>query len=721
METILTFFLSMFIFSATVSNQETIFVPPGPDQVMSEVEQGGLTSDGEIVERSFVHNDSLRSYLLYVPAAYDGSEAWPLVINYHGFSSSPAAQMYISQMNLVADTAHFLIAYPQGLHVDNPFAGFSAPGWNADGTLSNNDDVDFSSQLIDQIGADYTIDPARVYATGVSMGGSMSFQLGCHLADRIAAIASVANQMAKIQIQGCSAGRPLSVLLMHGTEDPNVPFNGDGIIFPSATATPYFWAGQNNCSPDSLVTDLDDVVTSDTSTVTLVEYIDCEENTEVLFYRINGGGHTWPGGGAVPAFFGKVNRDINASSEIWNFFNRNPHPAPARAQLLEKKVNVDGTERDYLLYVPAAYDGSEAWPLVLNFHGYNSSPMEQIFFTHMNEVADTAHFLVAYPAALPVDVSSLGNLNPLLPTQGVGWNIFGALSENDDLAFVNKLIDQVGAEYRVQAERVYSTGFSFGGIMSQYLASVLNDRIAAIASVSGSFLEDEGFVYDPGRPFPILHMHGTGDNIVPYDGTYVGASADSTIQFWVVNNGCIADSVVTMFEDVDMDDGSTVTRVVYSSCSEDSEVWFYSIEGGGHTWPGGPPVPPGAEIFGNTNMDIDASSEIWNFFNRHMHPGVSSSAEDVAESMFEKVKVYPNPSRGEITIDLDLKQSGMVQMRLFTVLGQPVGGIVNQHFPSGQQQYVWNRGTNDLPPGTYFIQIRFGSELWSQPILINPN
>lgn len=285
-----------------------------------------LLGQGDTLTNTFLHGDSLRQYILYVPEAYDGSEDWPLVINYHGFTNSAADQMFISQMNPVADTAKFLVAYPQGLLVNNPFLGFSAPGWNADGTLSDNDDVDFTSQLIDQISASYAVDAARVYVTGWSMGGSMAFQASCGLPDRIASVASVANQMAGSQIENCTPGRPFSALLMHGTADPILPFDGDGVLFSSAYNTPSFWAGQNNCSPDSLLTDFDDVVTTDTSTVTLIEYTDCDSDTEVLFYRINGGGHAWPGGGELPAFLGKVNRDINASSEIWNFFNRNPHP-----------------------------------------------------------------------------------------------------------------------------------------------------------------------------------------------------------------------------------------------------------------------------------------------------------------------------------------------------------------------------------------------------------
>lgn len=275
------------------------------------------------LERSFNHDDSQRSYLLYVPADYDGTEDWPLVINYHGFTNTAYDQLGVSQMNPVADTAHFLIAYPQGLMVNNPFLGFSATGWNADGTLSNTDDVDFSRKLIEHIQSDYRIAGNRIHVTGWSMSAVMAFQVSCEMTDVVASCAAVASQMVNIQLNQCDPGRPFSILEMHGTEDPIVPFNGDGSILSAALRTPAFWATNNNCSSEYLTINLPDLTQTDSSTVTLLEYQQCNQETEVIFYRINGGGHTWPGGGELSDFLGNINRDIHASIEIWNFFKRN--------------------------------------------------------------------------------------------------------------------------------------------------------------------------------------------------------------------------------------------------------------------------------------------------------------------------------------------------------------------------------------------------------------
>lgn len=287
---------------------------------------------GALYERSFVHDGVPRSYLLYVPAAYDGEDNWPLVINYHGYSIDGAFQKSIDNMDVVADAAHFLLAYPDGLIVDDPFDG-PGLGWNYDGLLSQNDDVDFTSALIDHVMEDFVVDPARVHVTGFSMGAQMIWGVACRLSDRIASVGGVAGLMNNAFMEACDPARPFSVMHLIGTEDIFFPPEGievNGYVFSNPKETTDFWARQNNCSPDPLSKDLKDVVTDDNSTVTRFKYIGCDDRTEVLYYRVNNGGHTWPQGsfpgGTWPEFLGPVNQDISASAEIWDFFARNPHP-----------------------------------------------------------------------------------------------------------------------------------------------------------------------------------------------------------------------------------------------------------------------------------------------------------------------------------------------------------------------------------------------------------
>ncbi|HDS07390.1 MAG TPA: T9SS type A sorting domain-containing protein [Bacteroides sp.] len=300
---------------------------------------------GVVHQRSLIHDGMLRQYLLYVPNDYTGQEEWPLVINYHGWTSNATAQMNTySKMNLIADTAHFLVAYPQGFQILVPGFGPGA-GWNLPGYIANQDDISFSDSLLDHIDADFSIDLSRVHATGWSNGCTFSFYLAHRLPHRFASAGGVAGPLTYELLDSLNAapGRPFSALLMHGTADGLVPYTGvPGLITP-ATATASYWSSRNNCSPDSIVTDLPEFVVNDNSTVTLIAYVGGDDDTEVLLYRINKGGHGWPGTG--PYSFGPTNLDINASAEIWNFFKRNPMPASAMTGVADRAEHLPATFR----------------------------------------------------------------------------------------------------------------------------------------------------------------------------------------------------------------------------------------------------------------------------------------------------------------------------------------------------------------------------------------
>ena len=298
-----------------------------------------------------MHEGTLRSYLLYVPGAYDGEDDWPLVLNYHGLLTDPSFQIELSQMNTVAEAEHFLVAYPQGLDVSVPTLP-TGPGWLVPGGTAEQDDVAFTEDLIDHIGEDFGVDARRIHATGWSNGSSMSFNLACEIPYQIASVAGVAAMMTDAMLETCKYQRPVSTLYIQGTADPIVPFEGRPGLFSSALATTAFWADQFNCSGGSITTDLPDLVVSDNSTVALTDYKGCDAGAEVLFYQVNNGGHTWPGGGTptAPAPLGPVNRDIDASAEIWDFFARNPHPGtvpvchappgnPANARTITVSIN----------------------------------------------------------------------------------------------------------------------------------------------------------------------------------------------------------------------------------------------------------------------------------------------------------------------------------------------------------------------------------------------
>jgi polyhydroxybutyrate depolymerase len=674
-------------------------------------------SDVGLLSRSLMVEGTERTYKVYVPLGFEEKEDWAVVFNLHGFAGSGTDQLIVSDMNAVADTAGFLVVYPQGL--DRESLGDTGPGWNGGRHPELVDDVAFFDALIDELYGAFDIDLSRVYATGLSQGGGMTYLLASDLGDRIAAIAPVAATMENTLEY--TPTRPVPILQIHGTADGLVPYAGSDVLpLLSVDSSLQFWLNYNSCAEGQTLEELPDITDADNSTVTRITYTGCPEDAEVVHYRVNGGGHTWPGGPGSPVFFGPTNQDFHASSTIWNFFARHVHPDPVGVpRLLEKTVTVDGAEREYLLYVPADYDGSEEWPLVLNFHGFLSNPFEQIFVSQMNLVADTADFLVAYPVGLPIDASDIeGEINPILPSAGPGWNVYGFLAEHDDLEFTKQIIQQTDSEFTLDNNRVYAAGMSFGGIMTYYLACELNDQIAAFASVTGDMPKDQRFDCAPDKSVPILHIHGTEDPIAPYDGSLIGIGPEATVQFWRDNNQCMTEPVETPFEDIDTTDNSTVTLFEYD-CADDSEVLFYRIDGGGHTWPNGLPAPPGFEFLGTVNQDFFASTEIWNFFNRHvLTPDTTTSTSERLAAEEISLQVFPNPFSDQLNFTFEIPQTQRVQLNIFNALGQPIKTLIDQRLPAGPHRIEWKNQAQLLPAGVYYYRLQLGARSISRPVII---
>jgi polyhydroxybutyrate depolymerase len=253
-----------------------------------------------------------REYLLYVPTSYDRTRPTPLVISLHGAGLWGAAQQEISQWNRVADEHGFIVVYPSGVN-RGPRV------WEADRGPGLMRDVRFIAELIDMLSAAYNIDSTRVYANGLSNGGGMAFVLSCTLSDRIAAIGVVAPALF-LPWSWCTDQQPVSMIAFQGTADRMTPYHGGGPRwltrrpFPDIPTWVAGWARRNRCVPDPI----DSVVVAD---VTRRAYAHCADDAAVVLYTVQGGGHTWPGGGPAPEWFvGPTSRSIDATSEMWAFF-----------------------------------------------------------------------------------------------------------------------------------------------------------------------------------------------------------------------------------------------------------------------------------------------------------------------------------------------------------------------------------------------------------------
>jgi polyhydroxybutyrate depolymerase len=261
-------------------------------------------------DRTIDHAGTPRRYKLHVPAGYAGTPT-PLVFDLHGYSESAGQQRALTSMTAKADAEGFVVVHPEGL-------GF-LQGWNA-GTCCNgeDDDVDLVRTLIDALSDELCIDPKRVYSTGLSNGGAMSHRLACELSDRIAAIAPVAGTPV-MTMDNCQPTRPVSVLHFHGTADAIVPYNGNALFgVPSVDATIERWTQIDGCTGSP-------ATTFDQGDVTCTTRSGCDAGSAVTLCRVDGGGHTWPGGQPRP-LYGHTTDDIDATDAIWSFFVAHPMP-----------------------------------------------------------------------------------------------------------------------------------------------------------------------------------------------------------------------------------------------------------------------------------------------------------------------------------------------------------------------------------------------------------
>ncbi|MCB0643268.1 MAG: hypothetical protein KDC44_16580 [Phaeodactylibacter sp.] len=341
------------------------------------------------------------------------------------------------------------------------------------------------------------------------------------------------------------------------------------------------------------------------------------------------------------------------------------------AQTVTGSFELEGFLRDYRLYLPESYDGNTSFPLVFNLHGYTSDAAQQQLYSQMDAVADEGQFLVCYPNGIDNQ-----------------WNSgFGGAA--NDVAFIDALIDTLLLSYNINPDRIYSCGMSNGGYMSYKLACELNDRIAAVASVTGSMTPEEAMACMPGRPVPTLQIHGTLDAVVPYIGSVFSYSMDALIDFWLANNGCADEAVTYEVPNLNVVDGSTALRYTWSDCAPYSEVVFYKVEGGAHTWPGA------AIPFAGTNYDFNASAVIWDFFNKYKLEGIVD-ATTTAKPEAKMISVRPNPFLEEICLQ---EVSGLVQLRLWDIYGR----LMATTRQDGRD--CWAVGQLQLPTGCYFLEV----------------
>lgn len=269
---------------------------------------------------SFVSSGERREYLLYVPRSYDRRKPAPLVISLHGAAMWGAAQQETSQWSALAESEGFLVVYPSGI------SGSGPRFWRVEQGDGLRKDIRFIAELIDRLEAGYNIDPARIYANGLSNGGGMTFVLSCALSDRIAAVGMVAAAQT-LPWEWCTDRRAVPMMAFHGTADRQMPYYGGASSvgsgeFPKVSTWAAKWARRNRCGDRPVDSEV-------VAGVTRRAFTGCAEGADVVLYTIQGGGHTWPGGKPLPEWWtGPTSDRIDATKEMWSFFRAHPLQTP---------------------------------------------------------------------------------------------------------------------------------------------------------------------------------------------------------------------------------------------------------------------------------------------------------------------------------------------------------------------------------------------------------
>jgi polyhydroxybutyrate depolymerase len=260
-------------------------------------------------KRSVTIDGLTRSYLLHVPPGFGNDGALPVVFVFHGFAQSAEAARRYTGLDDIADTAGFIVVYPNGTG--------SSPSWNAGGccgyaVINQVDDATFVHRILSEVKSVADIDPKRVYAVGFANGAMLTYRLACEMSDTFAAIAPVAG--VSFYYGRCQPADPVSVIHIHGLNDSDVPYAGDGLSgygqqYPPVQYGVSTWAQLDNCN-GSLVREI-------SSEVIHTTYDSCRAGTAVELYEIGGLGHTWPEPPENP---------IDASWIIWRFFAAHPKP-----------------------------------------------------------------------------------------------------------------------------------------------------------------------------------------------------------------------------------------------------------------------------------------------------------------------------------------------------------------------------------------------------------
>jgi polyhydroxybutyrate depolymerase len=558
---------------------------------------------------TMTHDGHERSYYVYTPEI----EATRLLILLHPVASSGLAMQAETNFNAIADAEGYVVVYPNAVNTvwdDGRLGAGLAPEGEPI------DDVGFLATLAGTVAAEHGIDSSEVYLAGVNNGATMAMTAACETPELYAGIGVVSALIWDYQMTNCGdevAAIPVNMIFIYGSRDPVFFADGHPIndidgntlwTIQGAADTADFWLNRNGCDPAAY----------ENFTETALTIFDvCNNGTRLAWFTVLGGGGTWlRPDSEVHGYLGVD------TSAILNAFFTGAENLPEIA--IQAEASAEPVEpRSWLLYVPSTYDASKPTPMVVHLHGRFANAFSQAIASDFNTLAEREGIIVLYPNALNSDEDESQtewNYGRDIPT-------YQPVPQNDE-AFINALINDVDSSLNIDRNRLYVTGLSNGGLMTQRLACTEEQTFAAFATVAASAPHGLTTLCDDSGHAPVLFYIGTEDSMwtgatsQTATGTefYIVAPMDAAAAFWASHNECSQS-----FQSADLpntDPDSSVRLMVFENCPNDAAVVIFAVLGGGHVWHG---VREFETSLGENNMDYNASEVIWQFFSQYTLEG----------------------------------------------------------------------------------------------------
>ncbi len=368
-------------------------------------------------------------------------------------------------------------------------------------------------------------------------------------------------------------------------------------------------------------------------------------------------------------------------------------PGLGQGDTISMKTQFRGQERSYVLYVPEQEVPNRPWPLVLDLHGYDMNASLHMRISQMPGVADTGQFMVVYPQSTNVEHD--GTMVP-------DWSL--EEHPENDVAFIQQVLREVGDRYTVNPDRVYATGWNTGGMMCYQLACALSDKLAAIATVGGTAMRTQDC--QPRSPMPVLYVQATAEALPNYQfnsDSYEMLSVQEYLDLWLEHNQCHSSSQSQQIASPDSLDLFAAEQESWSDCQAAVlryRPWQKKNLGS---------IPELDEA-----LHQSTSVKIWSFFREHTNSALITSTYS-PRSNLTSVILFPNPVKDAWTINGFLAKAGAVTVNIRNNSGQEVyrESLV---LPPGA--FTLQRRLDDgLPNGLYHVSIRNADQIISRKLV----